>query len=182
MPPSPIVTSLLLRHPPSPAKKLPTSMRLCPVSPSVDGYRQLYRLVGGPYDWSDRLKMDDAALSAVITHPQVKVVVLRQDSVDLGYYELDGRRPGWVQLAYFGLAPAAVGKGVGRAFLHTAIHDALAWRESLLVDREPSHTHGVWVHTCTLDHPLALPLYESCGFEAYAAGEREVHPSESLSV
>jgi GNAT superfamily N-acetyltransferase len=60
-----------------------------------------------------------------------------------------------IDLAYFGLVPEAVGQGLGRFLLETAVH--LAW------DR-PGATR-VTVNTCSLDHPRALPLYQRAGFE-----------------
>lgn len=174
-----IVTSLLLQHSPPEAKPLPSTWQLLPVDIDIHHYRRLYRLVGDEYRWTDRLKMSDDDLDAILQHPLVRVVVLRNGDVDVGYYELDARRDGWVQLAYFGLAPDVVGKGGGRAFLHAALHDAWRWRRELWPDNHDAHEHGVWVHTCTLDHPLALPLYESCGFVAYAKGPKEMHPAEA---
>ena len=57
-------------------------------------------------------------------------------------------------LAYFGLVPDFIGRGMGRFFLDATIQ--LAW-EVFPADR-------LIVRTCTLDHPAALPLYQKCGF------------------
>jgi hypothetical protein len=39
---------------------------------------------------------------------------------------------------------------------------------SALLDRAwSSSTSRVWVHTCTLDSPAALPFYMKCGFRPY---------------
>jgi hypothetical protein len=33
----------------------------------------------------------------------------------------------------------------------------------------------VWLHTCTLDHPRALPNYQAQGFEIYKSEEKVEH-------
>lgn len=57
-----------------------------------------------------------------------------------------------VEIAYFGLAPHFVGRGLGGALLTSAIEEAWRWDAS-----------RVWVHTCSLDHPSALRNYEARG-------------------
>ena len=76
-----------------------------------------------------------------------------------GYFELDEQRENGnkqVELAYFGLLPSFVGRGVGGALLTEAIRRAWALGPQ-----------RVWVHTCTLDHPAALPNYQKRGFRIY---------------
>jgi hypothetical protein len=58
-----------------------------------------------------------------------------------------------VEIVYFGLMRHAIGHGIGGAFLSDAL--ARAWA---------GDTHRVWLHTCTLDHPAALPNYLKRGF------------------
>ena len=60
-----------------------------------------------------------------------------------------------MELASFGLVPAFIGQGLGSYFLAWAVNRA--WQ------REPRR---VWVHTCSLDHPAALPAYVRAGFVA----------------
>ena len=52
--------------------------------------------------------------------------------------------------------PHAIGRGLGRWLLAEAI--AEAWTS------EPDR---VWLHTCTLDSPAALPNYKARGFTPY---------------
>ena len=61
-----------------------------------------------------------------------------------------------MEIAYFGLVPAAIGRGLGRALLTAAV-DA-AWSLKPVPSR-------VWLHTCTLDHPAALRNYLARGFQ-----------------
>jgi hypothetical protein len=81
------------------------------------------------------------------------VHVLRDGAEELGFYELDRRHGRNINLAYFGLLPQAVGRGIGMAFLHHAIH--AAWSEGCA---------ALTVNTCTADHPRALPNYLKAGF------------------
>jgi GNAT superfamily N-acetyltransferase len=126
------------------------------VSPTISFYRYLYDTVGAPWRWIDRRKMSDAALSAIVQDARVEVFVLYDDGVPAGYVELDLREMPDIELAYMGLVPDFIGKGLGSYLLRWAI--AEAW------SRSPAR---FWVHTCTLDHPGALPLYERVGFVRY---------------
>jgi GNAT superfamily N-acetyltransferase len=58
-----------------------------------------------------------------------------------------------VNLAYFGLMPWMIGKGLGQAFLRDAVDTA--WGAG---------ARAVTVNTCTADHPRALPTYIASGF------------------
>ena len=51
--------------------------------------------------------------------------------------------------------PELAGRGHGRWLLGETLR--LAWRDGI---------RRVHVHTCTLDHPAALPAYRSAGFVA----------------
>jgi GNAT superfamily N-acetyltransferase len=108
------------------------------------------------WHWVDRKRLPDAALAELLEDPRVEVHVLEADGEVAGFAELDRSEPGEVRLMYFGLAPGYIGRGLGRWFL--------AW----VVGRAWSHAPArVWVDTCTLDHPRALPNYEAAGFRRY---------------
>lgn len=124
--------------------------------PTVPFYRYLYDIVGAPWLWFERRAMDDAQLARIIQDERVEIYVLNVDGEPAGFAELDHRRPPDIELAYFGLVPAFIGKGLGR-YLLTWVVDA-AW------DNGPAR---LWVNTNTLDHPKALPLYQRCGFRPY---------------
>ena len=68
-----------------------------------------------------------------------------------------------VEVAYFGLVPEALGRGLGKHLLSCAVRDAWALGPA-----------RVWLHTCTLDHPNALPNYVARGFVPYKTEEYEV--------
>jgi GNAT superfamily N-acetyltransferase len=122
-------------------------------TPTISYYRYLYDTVGERWLWWERRKMSDRELASIVQDPRVEVHVLFFEGVPAGYAELDRRRGNDIEVAYFGLIPDFIGKGLGRAFLCWAV--TKAW------------SHGpdrVWVHTCDLDHPSALPLYKKVGF------------------
>ena len=125
--------------------------------PSVGFYRSLYASVGEDWLWSDRRRWSDDHLASVVQHEAVELWLLHVDGQPAGYAELDGRQPHETELAYFGLLPAYIGRGLGPRLLRFAIEKA--WRRA--IDR-------LWVHTCNFDHPAALGLYRRCGFVVFA--------------
>ena len=124
--------------------------------PGVAFYRFLYDTVGEPWLWADRRRWSDAALAARVEHPLVEVWVLTADGQPAGYAELDRRGAGEVELSYFGLLPAFIGRGFGGRLLRFAVDRA--WTADI---------GRLWVHTCDLDHPAALGLYRRTGFAPF---------------
>lgn len=121
--------------------------------PTASFFRYLYNTIGEDWTWTGRRLMDDDALSAIIHDPLVEVNVLWVGGVPAGLAELDHRSPPAIELSYFGLIPDFVGKGFGAFFLNWAIDHAWSTRPTRL-----------WLHTCDLDHPSALPIYRKAGF------------------
>jgi GNAT superfamily N-acetyltransferase len=152
-----VVTYLEMRSPPGPeAPPSPLSLRRVEV-PQPEHYRDLFRLVGAPWLWFSRLVMDEAHLATIIQHPRVELhAVLDDDGREVGMLELDFREAHECELAFIGLITELSGKGHGRWLLAEAVRRA--WREG--VDR-------IHVHTCSLDHPAALPAYRRAGFIPY---------------
>jgi GNAT superfamily N-acetyltransferase len=152
-----VVTYLEMRLPPDrPIPASPLSLKRIEV-PQPEHYRQLFRLVGGPWLWFSRLIMDDAHLATIIQHPKVELFAVEDDSGrEVGMLELDFREPHECELSFVGLVPELAGRGHGRWLLAEAVRKA--WREG--VDR-------VHVHTCSLDHPAALAAYERAGFTPF---------------
>jgi GNAT superfamily N-acetyltransferase len=127
-------------------------------------YRECYRIVGEAYHWRDRWDWTDAEISAHLAQPEITLHVAHRDQALAGWYELR-RVPeeGSVEIAYFGIVPAELGRGFGKHLLSSAVRDAWA-----LAPRR------VWLHTCTLDHPNAVPNYKGRGFVAYRTETYEV--------
>jgi GNAT superfamily N-acetyltransferase len=124
-------------------------------------YRYLYDTIGGPYLWVDRKKIDDAELATIINHPQVELYTLFAGGCPAGMAELDFRKEGVGQIAYFGLMPEFTGKKLSYFFLYHIV--SIAWTRAITT---------LLVNTCSLDHPRALPLYQRMGFTPYSREER----------
>lgn len=123
---------------------------------SSHAYRFLYNSVGKDYLWVDRNRMSDEELQRLLDNDAVELYQLNVEERPAGFAELDCRQPGEIELAYFGLFPEAIGQGLGKYFLNWILHRA--W----------SHApRRVWVHTCDLDHPAALPNYLRAGLQVY---------------
>jgi GNAT superfamily N-acetyltransferase len=152
-----IVTYLEMRTPPEHSVP-PSPLSLDRVEvPQPEHYRDLFRLIGGPWLWFSRLILDDAHLAAIVQHPKVELYAVKDEQGrEAGMIELDFREAGECELAFIGLVPELSGKGHGRWLLAEAVRRA--WREG--VDR-------VHVHTCSLDHPAALSAYRRAGFIPY---------------
>lgn len=125
-------------------------------SPDLDWFRDLYRRVGEEWLWFSRLQMADAELAAVIRSPMVEVYALVHEGRDEGLLELDFRKPGQCELAFFGVTADLIGSGAGRWLMNRALE--LAWARQVA---------RVWVHTCTLDHSSALAFYQRSGFRPF---------------
>lgn len=129
-------------------------VRLAPTA--IADYRRLYRAVGGPWHWRDRLDWNDETLRAHLSSPDVAVWELLVEGESAGFFELRRSGENEVEIAYFGLVPAFIGRGYGGALLNTAVQEA--WKFG---------GQRVWLHTCTLDSPNALPNYRARGFRPY---------------
>ena len=146
----------------SPAQRTPASGRAEPTAilraerPTVSFYRYLYNTVGADWNWFMRRRLGDEELAAIIHDDRVEVFVLYVRGVPAGYAELDRRVEGEVEIAYFGLIPEYVGRGFGAFLLDWALGRAWSYRP-----------HRVWLHTCSLDHPRALGVYQRAGLEVY---------------
>jgi GNAT superfamily N-acetyltransferase len=118
--------------------------------------RFLYAAVGAAWTWYSRLPWDHSRWMAWLGRPGVETWVAYVKGTPAGYFELERQEGGDVEIAYFGLLPAFIGRGLGGALLTAAIRRA--WDEG---------AKRVWLHTCDLDHPRALRNYEARGFRVY---------------
>lgn len=152
-----VVTFLEMRKAPS-AQVPASSYSLRRIeTPDVDAYRQLFRRIGQAWLWFSRLIMSDEELAAIIQDDAVELyTVVDEIGAEIGMLELDFREAGQCEIAFIGILPELAGYGHGRWLLGECL--ALAWREGV---------RRVHVHTCTLDHPAALPAYRHAGFIPY---------------
>ena len=117
----------------------------------------LYQLVGGDWNWIDKLSLSDEDWKRYAENENLRTWVAYFKGSIAGYYELEKQSNYNVEIAYFGLAPGFIGKGFGGYLLSHAVKSAWEW----------SGTKRVWVHTCTLDHESALSNYRARGFQVY---------------
>jgi GNAT superfamily N-acetyltransferase len=123
---------------------------------SVELFRFLYVEVGKNYHWVDRLAWTDNDIRAYLAQTEISVWLMTYDKETAGYFELRKCEDGSTELAYFGLMPQFLGRGLGKHLLTCAVEQA--WADG---------ANRVWLHTCTLDDPAALPNYLHRGFEPF---------------
>jgi len=131
----------------------------CPIS----FFRYLYTEVGRDYRWRDRLSWTNEQCAAHLDNPDVSIWVLYLSDAPSGYFELNRQHDGSFEIAYLGLMPDHIGRGLGKALLSEAAN--CAW--SLGASR-------VWLHTCTLDGPAAMPNYLARGFQIFHELEYDI--------
>jgi ribosomal protein S18 acetylase RimI-like enzyme len=120
-------------------------------------YLDLYRAVGGPMQWDQRLRMPVSYLHRFLNDPATHLYILRLERRAVGLCEFDGVGNPDVELTNFGLIPEIQGQKLGPYLLDQALR--VIWSQA---------PRRVWLHTDTDDHPKALPTYQRAGFQIYA--------------
>lgn len=123
-------------------------------NPPVWYFIALYDAVGRDYAWEDIHDREHAEIAHWLARDAMSLYTLIEHGWPQGFFLLEDNDDGVCNLAYFGMVPESVGRGLGSYLLRTAI--LTAW------DRRG--TRKVTVDTCTLDHPRALALYQKHGF------------------
>src|SRR5438105_4143830 len=134
---------------------------------SIELFRFLYVEVGKNYHWVDRLRWTDEQISAYLKQPEISLWLMSYDEAPAGYFELRKCEDGSTEIAYFGLLPEFIGRGFGKHLLTCAAEQA--WADG---------ANRVWLHTCTLDDPAAMPNYLKRGFRPYKTEEYTVESTE----
>ncbi len=124
--------------------------------PELADYLALYRAVGEPLHWDQRLRMPDDALQALLGDSATYVHVLRVDGRPVGLCEFVGVGEAEVELTNFGLMPEFQGKRLGPYLLDHSLRSI--WLQA---------PRRVWLHTDTNDHPGAQSTYRRAGFKPY---------------
>jgi GNAT superfamily N-acetyltransferase len=137
----------------TPRKGLEVSQASVP-APELNHF--FFTTVGRPWKWYSRLDWTYDTWTSYVSDPRTLTYIAYQEGTPVGYLELNEQAEENIEIAFYGLLPRFLGNGLGRAFLSRAIQ--IAW------DRTPKR---VWVHTCSLDHPAALPNYLARGFRIY---------------
>jgi ribosomal protein S18 acetylase RimI-like enzyme len=152
------------QRPAQPPEPWPEGVTLAREEPcSVALARALYVAVGRAYHWYDRDAWTDERLAAHLNQPGILVCVLREQERPLGYFELALGDDKSTEIVYFGLVAAGHGRGLGRRLLQHAIQRGF-----------DMGAERVWLHTCTLDGPAALPNYKSRGFQPFRTEQYEM--------
>ena len=150
-----VVTHLEMTTPTMPAP-LPFPDGITATNQGIDleTYRALFRSVGGPWLWTSRLLLDDAALTKLLDDPLNEIWVVRQNGADIGLIELDFSKPKECELVLFGMLATATGQGLGKPMM--ALVQSRAFARDI---------KRLEVHTCHLDDPRALTFYQHMGFK-----------------
>ena len=133
---------------------------LAPSRPAPEGFstrevrdpavnRDLYRSVGGAYQWVDRLPWSDERWAEHAGRVETHVVELGGRTA--GYWELELDGADSAKIGLFGLLGEFHGIGLGGHALTAALARGRELRPR------------VWLTTCTLDGPYALPNYRARG-------------------
>ena len=133
---------------------------------SIELFRFLYAEVGKNYHWIDRLPWTDEQISEHLDKSENSIWLMTYDGETAGYFELRKCADGSTELAYFGLLPSFIGRGLGKHLLTCAT--AQAWTDG---------ANRVWLHTCTLDDPAALPNYLKRGFKPFKTEKYKIERS-----
>ncbi len=120
--------------------------------------RDMYRDVGSDYHWTDRLVWGDRQWKA--WSDRVETRVLELDQVAIGYFEIESDSRA-AKIAIFGLLGDFHGRGLGGHSL------------TLALERAFEVGPRIWLTTCSLDGPNALPNYLKRGLEVFREEERQ---------
>ena len=146
---------------------MPEDARIDPVIQQAHINQQFYRDVGQQWAWKDKAGWPIERWQAYVNGfgdadhlpsapiERIETAILRWQDKAAGYFELS-QVASDVEIRYFGLLPHAIGQGLGGALLSAAIEQG--WQMG---------AQRLWVHTCDLDHPAALPNYQRRGFKLY---------------
>ncbi len=134
--------------------------------PSVPLVQRLYREVGEKYHWVDRWKWAPQEWRDWVEQAGYGIWILSWDGDLAGFFELksDAEGSDSVEVTLFGLTAPFIGRGLGKHLLTMAVDIAFA-----------VGYQRVWLHTCSLDDPHALPNYKARGFTEF---KRETYEQE----
>jgi GNAT superfamily N-acetyltransferase len=129
-------------------------------------YLAIYRKVGAPLRWDQRLRMPEQDLATLLNSGSLRIYVLRNHQGNpLGFCELDRHAFPDIEIKNFGLVREAQGQGLGPWLLSVALHEE--WQ---------TNPDRIWLHTDTWDHPSAMGVYQRAGFKIYSVVEEESGP------
>lgn len=133
-----------------------SGMLLRLAEPTVSFYRYLRTVTG------EEAHEDDAAIAELLADPGIEVFVLSMAGTPAGWFQLDRRSAGEVELTHFGFVPEFTNRGLARYLLAAAVEAAWDHRPARLWVRVPG---GIGAHR--------LLDYQWAGFTPYRVGRDE---------
>lgn len=122
--------------------------------------RDLYLQVGEQWEWIDKRLWTADQWIQYAAASELRTFAAYYGDALCGYYELHQDPENGTEIAYFGLLPEFIGRGLGGALLTSAIEEAWSCHDGIAPSR-------VWMHTCNRDHPQALANYQARGMVVY---------------
>lgn len=129
----------------------------------AEQFLSLYRAVGEPLRWDQRLRMPADDLDAFLHSPSTAIYVLRIEGQPVGLCEFHRVDTADIELTHFGLIPEMQGRRLGPYLLNGALR--AIW------DRAPDR---VWLHTDEWDHVKAQDTYRRAGFSVFDQKREEI--------
>lgn len=121
---------------------------------SAATYLELFREVGEPWLWWERLTLSETRLQALLDAPTTEIYLCHVAGGDVaGFAELDRQDATAPRICYLGLKRGFVGRGMGDLLIGHCVEKA--WGPTV---------KRVELDTCDFDHPAALDFYQRHGF------------------
>lgn len=139
------------------------SALVAPEQPAAEEFLSVYRAVGEPLRWDQRLRMPPDDLDAFLRSPSTALCILRLEGRAVGLCEFDRVGTTDIELTHFGLIPEIQGRRLGPFLLDGALR--AIW------DRAPDR---VWLRTDNWDHAKAQDTYRRAGFGIFDQKLEEV--------
>ena len=154
------VTFMELTAPPAAEPLVPRDSSISAASERLgaEPYMAHWERVGAPLGWDGRRLLTRDAVAKILASEKTDIHVLRVNDEPVGLCEFNRPDPPDSEIKYFGLVPAAQGRGFGPYLLDAALR--CHWREF--------RPNRIWLHTDSADHPKAIATYMRAGFSTFA--------------
>ena len=156
-------------NPPSSERRLSLQKAEVPCPEVVHFF---YRAIGADWGWYDRVDWSEDRWREHARRSDLSIWIATYEGCPAGYVEFIHHPANELEIRSLGLLPTFLGQGLGQELLASTI--GIAWNQA------PTR---LWLSTCSLDHPRALPNYHAAGFTTFDTKEAIVNlPDHSLSL